>query len=44
MRTFTSASYAIISLGNGLLPVRRQAIFWTNDGQLIIRPLAIDFS
>ena len=34
----------IIGSGNGLSPVRRQAIIWTNAGILLIRPLGIKFS
>ena len=30
--------------GNGLLPVRRQAITWTNAGLLSIGPLGMNFS
>ena len=29
---------------NGLSPDRRQAIIWTNDGLLLIRPLGTNFS
>ena len=34
----------IISSGNGLSPVRRQAIIWTNAGLLLIVPLGTNFS
>ena len=34
----------IISSDNGLSPVRRQAIIWTNDGILLIEPLGINLS
>ena len=33
-----------IGSDNGLLPGRRQAIIWTNDGILLIRPLGTNFS
>ena len=34
----------IIGSNNGLSPGRRQAIIWTNDGILLIRPLGTNFS
>ena len=34
----------IIGSDNGLAPGRRQAIFWTNDGILLIRSLGTNFS
>ena len=34
----------IIDSDNGLLSGRRQAIIWTNDGQLLIGPLGTNFS
>ena len=34
----------IIGSDNGLSPVRRQAIIWTNAGLLLIGPLGTDFS
>ena len=34
----------IIGSDNGLSPVRRQAIIWTNDGILLIEPLGTNFS
>ena len=34
----------IIGSDNGLSPVRRQAIIWTNDGILLIGPLGTNFS
>ena len=34
----------IIGSDNGLSPYRRQAIFWTNDGLLLIVPLGTNFS
>ena len=34
----------IIGSDNGLSPDRRQAIIWTNDGILLIRPLGTNFS
>ena len=35
---------AIIGSDNGLSPLRRQAIIWTNDGILLIGPLGTNFS
>ena len=34
----------IIGSDNGLSPLRRQAIIWTNAGILLIRPLGTNFS
>ena len=34
----------IIASDNGLSPVQRQAIIWTNAGILLIRPLGTNFS
>ena len=34
----------IIGSDNGLSPGRRQAIIWTNDGNLLIEPLGTNFS
>ena len=34
----------IIDSDNGLSPVRRQTIIWTNDGMLLIWPLGTNFS
>ena len=34
----------IIGTDNGLSPGRRQAIFWTNAGILLIRPLETNFN
>ena len=34
----------IIGSDNGLSPVRRQAIIWTNAGILLIRPSGTNFS
>ena len=34
----------IISSDNGLLPGRRQTVFWTNAGKLLIGPLGTNFS
>ena len=42
-RIYASVNYAIIASDNGLLPVRRQAIIWTNDGLLFGR-LRTNFS
>ena len=38
MHIYVSVNYAIIGLNNGLAPVRRQAIIWTNAGVLLIDP------
>ena len=38
------SNLTIIGSDNGLSPGRRQAIFWTNDGVLLIRPLGTNFS
>ena len=35
---------AIIGPDNGLSPIRRQAIIWTNDGMLLIGPLGTNSS
>ena len=35
--------HAIIASDNGLLPVRRQAIIWTNAGLLLIKTLGDKF-
>ena len=37
-------NWVSIGSGNGLLPVRRQAITWTNAGLLSIGPLETNFS
>ena len=37
-------NWVIIGPGNGLSPVRHQAITWTNAGLLSIRPLGTNFS
>ena len=34
----------IVGSDNGLSPGRRQAIIWTNDGILLMRPLGTNFS
>ena len=34
----------ILGSDNGLSPSRRQAIIWTNDGILLIGPLASNFN
>ena len=34
----------VIGSDNGLSPGRRQAIIWTNDGILLIRPSGANFS
>ena len=34
----------IIGSDNGLLPIQRQAIIWTNDGILLIGPLGTNFN
>ena len=38
------ASWIIIGSGNGLSPVRRQAITWTSDVLLLIGPSGTKFS
>ena len=42
-RIYASVPGAIIGSDNGLSPVRRQAIIWTNAGSLLIGPLATSF-
>ena len=39
-----SLNWVIIGSDNGLSPVRRQAITWTNAGLLLIGPLGTNFS
>ena len=41
---YMSVNWIGISPGNGLSPVRRQAITWTSDGLLSIEPLGTNFS
>ena len=41
---YVSAAQDIIVSDNGLSPVRRQVIIWTNAGILSIRPLEANFS
>ena len=41
---YASVKYAIIGSDNGLSPVRRQAIIWTNDGLLSIGTPRKNFS
>ena len=41
---FNSAKWSIIGSDNGLLPVYRQAIAWTNIGIMLIWSLGMDFS
>ena len=43
-RIYASLNRAIIGSDNGLSPVRRQAIIWTNAGILLIEPLGTNFS
>ena len=38
------SKFTIIGSDNGLSPIRRQAIIWTNDGILLIRTLGTNFS
>ena len=38
------SNLTIIGSDNGLLPGRRQAIIWTNDGILLIGPLGTNFN
>ena len=44
IRIYASLSWVIIGSDNGLSPVRRQAIIWTNAGILSIEPLGTNFS
>ena len=39
-----SVNYAVIGSDNGLSPVWRQAIIWTNARLLLIEPLGTNFS
>ena len=41
---YASVNLAIIGSDNGLVPVKRQAIIWTNDGLLSIGTLGTNFS
>ena len=41
---YASVKWVSIGSDNGLSPVRRQAIFWTNAGILLIGPLGINLS
>ena len=43
-RIYASLNWVIIGSDNGLSPVRRQAITWTNVGILLIGPLGTNFS
>ena len=43
-RIHVSENYTIIGSDKSLSPARRQAIIWTNDGILLIRPLSTHFS
>ena len=43
-RIYASATWTIIGSDNGLSPVRRQDIIWTNAGILSIGPLGTNFS
>ena len=43
-RIYASLNWVIIGSDNGLSPVRRQAIIWTNAGILLIGPLGTSFS
>ena len=42
-RIYASVKLTIIGSDNGLSPVRRQAIIWTNAGILLIGPLGTNF-
>ena len=44
VRVYALLNWATIGSDNGLSPVRRQAIIWTNSGILLIRPLGTNFS
>ena len=41
---YVSVNRVSIGSANGLLPIRRQAIIWTNAGLLSIGPLGTNFS
>ena len=41
---YASLNLVIIGSDNGLSPVRRQAIIWTNTRILLIEPLGTNFS
>ena len=41
---YASLNWVVIGSDNGLLPVRPQAIIWTNAGILLIGPLGTNFS
>ena len=43
-RIYATLNWVIISSDNGLSPVRRQVIIWTNAGILLIGPLGTNFS
>ena len=43
-RIYASLKWVNVGSGNGLSPVRRQAITWTNDYLLSIRPIGKKFS
>ena len=43
-RIYASVNYSIMGSDNGLSPVRRQAIIWTNVGVLLFGPLGTNFS
>ena len=43
-RIYALLNWVIIGSDNGLSPVRRQAIIWTNAGILLIGPLGTNFS
>ena len=43
-REYASVNWVSIGSGNGLSPVRRQAITWTNAGLLSFGPLGTNFS
>ena len=43
-RIYALVNYVSIGSGNGVWPVRRQAITWTNVALLSIRPLDTKFS
>ena len=43
-RIYASLNWVIIGSDNGLSPVRRQAIIWTNAVVLLIGPLGTNFS
>ena len=44
MKHMCVSKLTVVGSENGLSPGKRQAIVWTNDGILLIRPLGTNFS